>query len=320
LAELPPGHPWRRELVRRAAYQLARRGDLRGAASLLEQELVTSRTDSGSLALELARVRYAQGSLDEAERWYAKVPRDSSGYLSAQEELLWVRLRQGNTARVRGALESLSLSLFDDRLAPEVYAVRAISNLKLCYYGEAEKDFRSFLERNRQWAQKIQSATVAAVPPAPPEPDWYSHLLERAVSARAKERERIKSLIQDSITASLPAVGRQKHWRDAAERVEIALLRLHKAQDGEYRRQWKNAGVAVREAIRKMRFVKLELMSQLHQGLSPQPDSARAEEGRRKALASIQEESSSRLSYPFDGVVWPDELFKLRSTASNQCL
>ncbi len=75
----------------------------------------------------------------------------------------------------------------------------------------------------------------------------------------------------------------------------------------------------LKEAIRKMQFVKIELMTQVRSlsseatpvNLPPQPQ-------RLSAAAELKEKGDQ--TFPFDGVGWADELFHLRSTAQARCL
>jgi hypothetical protein len=79
----------------------------------------------------------------------------------------------------------------------------------------------------------------------------------------------------------------------------------------------------LQEAIRKMRFVKVEYMSQVRQL------SATGEMDTKKLVASNTDSApasavikgdSDQLNFPATNEVWSDELFKLRSAAQANCL
>ena len=112
----------------------------------------------------------------------------------------------------------------------------------------------------------------------------------------------------------------QKHWKDAQGALAGNLARLEKIRESEYRRQWRNNALLLTEAIRKMRFVKIELISQLNMGQAPHPNSEVSKTNEDEAEDKISAEASGKWSFPFDGVMWPDELFAARSTAHNVCL
>ena len=107
--------------------------------------------------------------------------------------------------------------------------------------------------------------------------------------------------------------------------MKSAAAATKKQLAAEYRRQWRNREHALSEAIRKMQFVKVELLSQLryfsklHRSPSEPVASNDAKE-KERAKTDLNLASDGDRSFPFDGVVWPDELFKLRSVAMGQCL
>src|SRR5699024_6961811 len=124
--------------------------DLAGAGAVLKRDLeptLDMNGDPKALAshyLQVARLLYQAGALDAAESFYTRIPNGTPQYLEAREELTWVWLRKGDVAKLRGELVTLGSRVFDDQFQPEVHLVRAISNLKLCYYDEVEQDFRVF--------------------------------------------------------------------------------------------------------------------------------------------------------------------------------
>jgi hypothetical protein len=215
--------------------------------------------------------------------------------------------------------------VYRDRFAPEIPLVRSISNLKLCFYPEVEKDFREFTEVNQTWAKKIDQALAAEEIPPPPERDPYSRDAADSLQKRKAETLRLAALGERSISAIVPAVGVQAHWarlRDqSAEREQIAQKNVTR----EHRRQWVNLKGELKEAIRKFKFVKVELLSQLR-------DLSREAEQSGDTLMVSQaaalpappqaqlEKTDQQIAFPFDGVMWPDEMFKLRSVAQAQCL
>ena len=109
--------------------------------------------------------------------------------------------------------------------------------------------------------------------------------------------------------------------------MRTAYERAKKQVSSEYRRQWRNRERELSEAIRKMEFVKVELLSELRffaklngsaSGGTPSAQASEREKNEGKQL--LASASDGAAVFPFDGVVWPDELFKLRSVAAGQCL
>jgi tetratricopeptide (TPR) repeat protein len=334
LPTLPVTSRFRPRLAQTVAAALARKGDLAGAGTVLktyyEPWLATVKDPEkvSSHYLQIARLLYQAGSFEGAIQYYEKVPTGSVDYLTAREELAWCWLRLGDGGKLRGNLSTLTSKLLADRFQPEAYLVRAISNLKLCYHAEVEKDFDSFLKSNQVWASKIQNALKAADPTAPRLSDLYSTRAVLAEKQRQAEITVLEGLAERSIAAVLPAVGPQKHWTEALQKSKLNLESARKLRVSEYRRQWKNDQAALLEAIRKMQFVKVELLSQVTLAAAEQKDV----EGTKVALAAAsgtapdvaaaraQIRNDGDMVFPFDGVVWPDELFKLRSQSTSRCL
>ncbi len=311
---LPKGHPWKAALSKTVTLALARKGKNREAIALIKAEMdaaaaVPFRKEVASVyALELARFLYQTGDIDEAEKWYDLVPIGTDEYVPARQELAWIWLRKGDAERLRGTIESLSTPVFDNKMDPELYAVRAVSNLKLCHYEKAQKDFEAFMTANRRWVRAMESAPEAAEPVRPPDVDWYVRLVDRAVASAEVEAEKLSD-------------WKGGPWKKAAAGLSSEQRRLARVRASEYRRQWKNASASLREAIIKMRFVKVELMRQLDEVKMPSVETAVARENQERAVARLDEHvKDSDLVFPYDGVVWPDELFRLRSDASNRCL
>lgn len=323
LAHMPAEHPWRHLLELSTALGLAKKREPGQAIQLLEKQLAAGairKELQPAYHLQLGRLYYQKADLAKAEENYLKIPVDDESAAESREELLWVWLRKGDTDKLRGTLETLAHPKFKDRFAPELFVVRAISNLKLCYYDEVKSDFQSFMTQNSEWAKKVDAALNETTPPSPPNADWYIKMVETAVTKRAAEKERIKTLFEESIASSLPGIGLQKHWKDAQGALATHAARLEKMKEAEYRRQWRNSSLLLTEAIRKMRFVKIELISQLNMGQTAKPDSEVSQANEEAAEEKVEAEAAGKWSFPFDGVMWPDEMFAARSTAHNVCL
>lgn len=332
LPKLADSHPLKIALARTAVVALSRKRDLAGAGRVLKSASEPAAKASGdarelaSYYLSLARLLYQAGAMQSAEDFYEKIPSGSTEYLKAREELAWVWLRSGDSSKLRGALASLGSPAMGQRFAPEVRLVRAISNLKLCFYDEVEKDFAEFIRTNREWAVKIDAALAAQNPPDPEEPDTYSRMAELQLKNRETEAARLDALSVESIRAVLPAVGPQAHW---VELKSGALAHAKAAQQNrasEVRRQWEMRRTQLTEAIRKMQFVKVEYMSQLRQlarKASGLEDEIRFSQAAPKHLESNTPaglNAPGKVVFPFDGLLWTDELFKLRSVARERCL
>ena len=304
LSHISVHHPVREQLINSAVYNLAFAKKPQDAIKLIETEQVN---DIGAdaaerLQLTLGRLYFQDARLDKAEEAYLKIPLSSPRISTAREELLWVWLRKGDDSRLRGTLATLIAKDLPGRFMPDLFVVRAISNLKLCYLDEARRDILQFAEVSKKWAPMIDAA-VTTKPYMRPDDglDWYGSYLESAREERLEEQKAVLGT--------------------AYEKGNIAILAQIDAQlQREYARIWHNQDSVLRESIRKMRFVKIELMSQIENGVRPRLESDVAQKKKIEAAEKVSSESKDRWSFPYDGVRWSDEQYLARSTAYNVCL
>lgn len=312
-------------------YNHVKHNDLKGAAKVLHdyvEPAIEASHDPELLAehdLSIARILYQAGQMKASGVFYQKVPNQSPSYLSAREELSWVYLRMNDMSSLRGELKALANPVFKDRFQPETFLLRAVSNLKMCFYDQLDKDLADFMSSNTIWAKRIDAALTAKAVPAPVTPDEYTKRSVQTVKLIEGELARLSELGDQSIGAVLPAVGQQKHWKEYYGNAQASLGDAKKRVNEEYTRQWKNQRSALQEAIRKMRFVKVEYMSQVRQ-LAGDADVSAPQKlvaSNTKSLpasAVIKDDGERDQNFPATSEVWSDELFKLRSAAQAQCL
>ena len=323
LKHVAEDRPWRFRLALTASLAAARAGRLDDAIKILTPVATAKSTPAEGKAqvdLALARIYYQQVDLKNAEAWYEKIPVDSPHAAPAREELLWVWLRTGDVGKLRGTVESLNSADFKNRFQPETMVVRAISDLKLCMLDNAKHDFETFVSENSAWAKQIETAVKAEEPPASPNADWYSAFVEKAIAQRKVEIAKTESLGKESIAASVPSVGQQAHWLKMQKELTTQVARLDRQRSAEAHRQWRNDATMLQEAIRKMQFVKVELLSQLGSGIKANPTSETSAQEAKKADQAIDKAGEEGWTFPVDGAAWSDELFALRSTAHSVCL
>jgi len=328
LPQLPASHALKLPLSQTAALHFARKGDLASAARVLKghaEPAIEAGRSTGPLAshwLQIARLLYQAGALQESQQYYEKVPRSAPEFLTAREELTWVLLRQGDAEKLRGELKTLASPLFAERFQPESYVVRAISDLKLCRYQDVEQEFSRFLKQFQPVARKIDEALKQSDPAQPFQLDLYSRQAGERVRVREAELASIEELHRRSVAASLPAVGFQSQWVRARESIVSQIEAAKKIRSAEYRRQWRNDQLLLEEAIRKMQFVKLELLNQVREtqrlGAS-QGDAIRVTSAAPSRDSTLRS-GEGQMVFPFDQVYWPDELFHLRSLSAGKCL
>ena len=320
LLRLPDTHSYYIPLVKTLALHFAREGHLGKAGSILKKIEVNilKSTDFEAITfyhLQIARLLYQSGNLEAARKFYEKIPKGSDNFLTAREELAWILLQTGEFGILRGELRTFRTNIWKDKFLPEIHLVSAIGNLKLCFNGEVKKDISLFSKENRHWATRIEEELKKANPVKPRQQDFYIGMAEKTLFQRLEEHKALDNFAKESLTAALPAVGVQPHWMAAKKEIELSIERAKKQKVEEYRRVWRSYRFILQEAIRKMQFVKIELMGQVSRLIRHRPD--------KKLKGNIKTTlvtSRNSITFPFDGVVWPDEMFNLQSLTKGECL
>lgn len=337
LEKLPAHHASTIPLANTLILAHARRGELAQAARVIKNHLepaIRAQKDEQAFIahqLQLARLLYQAGSLGAAEAYYLKVPNTHPDFFQAREELTWVRLRMGDRQKLRGDVHTLGSSVFEEIFSPEHHAVRAISNLKLCHYQAVAEDFNRFRSIYTPVAKSIQKALKAQDPPRPQRLDERAKEWELALQKRTQESAQLARLAEESVTAILPAVGPQSHWIRYQKSVQARSEQIKKLRTEAYRRIWKNQYLTLNEAIRKMRFIRVELLSQVKSLAALQKENSgragSAEDQLRLSQAQTLQAEPAGLKtesndwvFPVDGVVWPDEFFRLQGLTEGSCL
>lgn len=94
-----------------------------------------------------ARVKYAQKEFDQSDLLYLDLPKSSSVWPEMLFEEAWNSYYQSNYNRSLGKLVSYNAPVFDYYFNPEVDVLEALSYLKLCLYGDAQKTVDEFNKR-----------------------------------------------------------------------------------------------------------------------------------------------------------------------------
>lgn len=109
------------------------------------------------IEVQLARVLFQKGKLQDAVDSYSKIPKSSEFWLDAVEERAWAYLRLNNYDKTRSDITTLLAPTFKDYASAEVYVLAAITNLKICDYPQILKDGKLFKERHIERIQELES-------------------------------------------------------------------------------------------------------------------------------------------------------------------
>jgi hypothetical protein len=305
LTLIPMGHPQSFTLAATAVLNYTRKNEMGEAGKLLKRRVEPEIEQSKAVKelarhyLTLGRLLYQAGAFDASEAFYTKVPRGVAEYIPARTERTWALLRLNRVSELRGELTSLSHEVFTDRFLPEVGLVRSVSHLKLCRFDEVVKEFDKYIETHKVWAKRIEEAQKNPTTAKIDMPDERINQYTLMLAARVGEQERLEKMSLPSLKTALD--------------THVAELGAELLQ--QKRRFWKNREVVLTEAIRKMKFVRIEALSQLRLAQANPPSI--------EASDIIKRIDSSREKgiqvYPVDAVYWPDELFHLHSAAATRC-
>ena len=136
---------------------LALKGEVSEAAKLLGPLLKykVNPVSKDLMTLTAARMLYKRNFLDVAAKYYTQIPKDSSYWFEAQEEMGWIYLRKGRSQDVIAQTNTFAYTDFGSLVGPESYYLRALGQLQICDYPNAVKTLMGFKHRFRQRAQQM---------------------------------------------------------------------------------------------------------------------------------------------------------------------
>jgi len=318
LKKLPKGHPFIIPLGTTVVLGLAKEGKVGDAGSLMKKIMEPTVLASGDprvlsrYYLLLARILYQVKEYSTAIEFYERIPNSVPEFLQARMEMSWALIRMKDMERLRGEIASFETGLFNTAFVPEIYLVRSISNLKYCRFTEIASDFKTFIKSNKDWAKKINRALYKN---EFVEKDSYDYHIDQRNLALSNRKEELVFLKDALNRHQLGAVG--KNWiSDLQEKIKLSVSQ--KTQ--EYRRYWKNREYVLDRAILKMRFVKVETLSQVRLANASLEKLAQKGNGDTVSNKLGAREKSDELRFPYDGVIWSDEMFRLRSATEDYCV
>lgn len=238
------------------------------------------------------RVLYQQGAWARAVEVYEKVPKTSPQFIAAREELGWALLQTGDFARARGEAASLTNAALE--FSPESHVLQAVTDIQMCHYDRAAEGLRDFLRAGTPWAKRIEQALQEKDVPAPPDESPLATRTARALAGLEREIALAKG-------TKLEVTLLEKLRESTAERLR---------RDRE--RAWRNHRELFAEAIRKMRFVRLEILGQQQGFLA-------ADVAPNEPREATKNPKKYDYVFPVEGDLWADEFFQVRSRLTTRC-
>ncbi len=321
LKSLPRGHKFILPLSTTVILDLARTSQLATAGyvmkNIVEPEVMNSK-DPRVLSryyLLLGRLLYQAKAYDAAEEFYRKIPNSVPEYVQARVEMAWLLIRKNDQENLRGELASLETALFKDSFLPELHLLWAVSNLKLCRFPEVKYNFNNFVAANKVWVSKVNNALKPNVKVDTDTYDIFIELYKKGNKNLSKELTQLKTLVNVE----------SETWKKSLEQLESKIALSNSQVQTEYTRYWNNRKIILSNTVRKMRFVKVEMMTRQAMAKTAALRNKTNKVAANQVLTSNNPELGIRkkndeLRFPHDGVIWPDELFRLKSDFTSHCV
>lgn len=308
IGKLDKRNPLRLRLAYTSLIEYSKENKLKASAKLIKKvvEPVIEKTDDieeiSLYYLTLARLLYQAKAFGAATEYYSSIPQSSKYFLTAQSEQIWANLLLRDYPAVKGALATLKLEVFEDKFYPEIYLVSSIANLKTCQFLEVKDNFKEFLSVNKEWAKRIEK-NIKDKNPALVSHDFFTENLIKVQKSIDKEEIKLLSLKNDFWSQRLNSLKELK----AVSQAQFSI---------EKRRRWENRKVILEDAIYKMRFVKVEFISQMRDF------SMKLSKGYEDSVSTYAAANArnNQLRFKADRVLWADELFNSTAQVENLCL
>ncbi|MBD64254.1 MAG: hypothetical protein CME62_03550 [Halobacteriovoraceae bacterium] len=312
IGKLPIKDPLRIKLADSAILSYARQGELAKSAKILKEvyePVLADEKDINKISayyLTLARMLYQARAFEASEYYYELIPDEASQFLTARVEKLWISMQDNDLSQVRGDMHTLSQQIFKDKFIPEIYLVSSMANLKTCQFNEVEKNFKTFVEVSKHFLTEIEENLNAKKPKIIDRDDFYLNYLARANQKLMQETKSLEKGYQE--------FGFAQKQMSSHKNLQKLVMANHTL---ELKRKWNNRKQLLSSTIRKMRFVKVEFLSTMRRLKN---ELAQIKHGDEIHLTSSALDKSDRVVFPYDGVLFGDELFNYASSLKNLCL
>lgn len=245
----------------------------------------------------LGRLLYQAKAYQQAKSLYLKVPDESSLFLQARLEALWISTIFDDISTTLGEVKSLEH--FDNKFLPERYLMSSMAYLKLCEFDHVKESFDKYIKTNKEFSTLI-STNLASDNPTPVEQ---------------------KSLFRKIYTNALKTLELEISYMNKNKFETSSLLaEINLAKQllkSEIKLEWNNKQKLIEYSLRKMRFVKIEFLSTMRRLSHKLATSSHTDQVTQLTSAI---DKTDKLEFPYDGILFGDELFHMHSKIKALCL
>jgi hypothetical protein len=305
VSKLEDTDSYKQDLIYSSILYHANNGKLAISGKLIQDGIEPLLEKSNSLEqvsyyyLTLARLLYQARAFTDAIEYYSLIPDSSRYFLSARVEKVWSHLQLNELSKAQAEVQTLKHPLFHDRFLPDVFLTSAIVNLKTCQFLEVQKDLNSFVEINSKWPDIIEKNLKSEMP----------EILNADFVTDYQKRREI-------LTNELNQIGELIDPMALKPLYENMITEINSRQTKLIHNQWQNRQKLLDDAIYRMKFVRIELLSQMRNLALNIPLS-------NTDQVSIYQAAPARkgaLVFPNDGKLWGDDLFSVMAQVQNLCL
>ncbi|MEL6347389.1 MAG: hypothetical protein AAFV53_30015 [Myxococcota bacterium] len=285
--------------------------------------------------LNIARVYYSLERYDEAQGFYAQVPRNTDAWATALFEGAWAQFMTDDYNASLGDLLTIRSPFFSDRyLEPEAQILETLMAFYRCDFDGTERLARGFRSR---YAPMI--AEMSAMPDRAPEAVWEHYfgegestptVLPKAFFVEALSSSGLQGTVRhlDQIDAELALIADQRRdWQATVGATLSAQLTrdrtiLQRRAGRALSAQAARTAASLDHLSAQADIILFELYdrswrldARRAEGLIELPKSARKERG----VSMWQVDGEVRMMEPFNGEFWEDELGYYLVFPDNRC-
>lgn len=303
-------------LARSIVVDFARQGRLAEAGNIIKQIIeprILESTDMELISdyyLLLARLLYQAKAYQQAKDYYFRIPDESSKFLTARVEALWISTIEDDFSSTLGVLPSLDL--FQNDFLPERYLVTAMAQLKLCQFENVHHSINKYISSNKIFSKLIDKNLTSEKPQPFSQKNFYRTLAKNGIDNLDQEILKVSNLFsQDNSIQELIGV----------DSLSSYLVIAKESYHHEIKQEWKNKKRLIELSLQKMRFVKIEFLSTMRRLKNRLHENATAKMKRDEiSVITSAIDKTDKLEFPHDGVLFGDELFNMYSKISSLCL
>lgn len=310
--KLENNDPLRIQLIYTAITDYARKGKLALSGQLIKKAIepyIEKSNDEEEIShyyLTLGRLLYQARAYEASNVYYSLIPQTSKYFIQSIVESSWSHIQAGQIAKAKGELATLNLEMFKDRFIPDVFLTNAIVHLKTCQFEEVQADLNSFVITNKDWAKKI-SLSLKSEKPKMISWNVYTNAIKKHKRTSDQEIKNLRKLFISQDSAYL---------KNTIAQLSYSQKNVDAYEINQAKQQWQNRLNILEDSIYRMKFVRIEFLSQMRNLAHNIPLSNTDKVSTYNAAPSRNNE----MSFPNDGDLWGDDLFNMRAAVKNLCL